>query len=147
MHIESTVNKQVITQKYINDLTYEVIGAAIHVHKTMGKGLLESVYHCCLKEELKHHNINYETELIIPVKYRDKTLDVNFRCDLFIEKCLVLELKSVKEMPSIFEAQLLTYMKLLQAPKGILVNFFCDNIFKEGQKTIVNEYFELLPKS
>lgn len=146
LHIESIPNKSIVTQKHLNDLTYEVVGAAITVHKTLGKGLLESVYHSCLKEELSYKKINYQTELSIPLIYREKSLDINFRCDLFIENCLVLELKSVKEMPNIFEAQLLTYMKLLRAPKGILLNFFCDNIFKEGQRTIVNEYFESLPK-
>jgi GxxExxY protein len=74
-------------------------------------------------------------------------MNVDFRCDFFIENCLVVELKSVYEMSSIFEAQLLTYMKLLKSPKGILINFNCFNIFKEGQKTFVNEYFKLLPKN
>ena len=74
-------------------------------------------------------------------------MNVDFRCDFFIENCLVVELKSVNEMSSIFEAQLLTYMKLLKSPKGILINFNCFNIFKEGQKTFVNEYFKLLPKN
>ncbi|HQS51771.1 MAG TPA: GxxExxY protein, partial [Daejeonella sp.] len=63
------------------------------------------------------------------------------------EKCLVVELKAVQEITSVFEAQLLTYMKLLKSPKGILINFNCSNIFKEGQKTYVNEYFNLLPKN
>ena len=69
------------------------------------------------------------------------------RCDLFVEKCLVVELKAVQEITAVFEAQLLTYMKLLKSPKGILINFNCSNIFKEGQKTYVNEYFNLLPKN
>jgi GxxExxY protein len=65
---------------------------------------------------------------------------------LFIEGCLVVELKAVNDMSGIFEAQLLTYMKLLKSPKGILINFNCGNIFKEGQKTFVNEYFAQLPE-
>ncbi|MCB0410187.1 MAG: GxxExxY protein, partial [Flavobacteriales bacterium] len=65
---------------------------------------------------------------------------------MFIENCLVLELKSVNDISSNFEAQLLNYMKLLKAPKGILINFNCNNIFHEGQKTFVNEYFSQLPK-
>ena len=69
---------------------------------------------------------------------------VDFRCDLFVENCLVIELKSVLQLNPIFEAQLQTYMKLLRAPKGIIINFNCSNIFKEGQKTIVNEYFKKL---
>lgn len=133
-----------ITQKYLNELTYEVIGAAIEVHKIMGRGLLESVYHQCLKEELMHRKINFQTEMKIPVIYKNKELEIDFRCDLFVEHCLVVELKVVQEISNIFEAQLLTYMKLLKSPKGILINFNCSNIFREGQKTFVNEYFNLL---
>ncbi|MDI1304790.1 MAG: GxxExxY protein [bacterium] len=133
-----------ITQKYLDDLTYEIIGSAIEVHKTVGRGLLESVYHQCMKEELSHRKINFFTEMKVPIIYKTKELTTDFRCDLFVENCLVVELKSVLEMNSIFEAQLLTYMKLLKAPKGIIINFNCFNIFKEGQKTFVNEYFKLL---
>ncbi|MDD2821940.1 MAG: GxxExxY protein [Flavobacterium sp.] len=135
-----------ITQKYLDDLTYEIIGSAIEVHKNMGRGLLESVYHQCLKEELSYRKINFYTEMKVPIIYKTKELITDFRCDLFVENCLVVELKSVLEMNPIFEAQLLTYMKLLKAPKGVLINFNCYNIFKEGQKTFVNEYFKLLPK-
>lgn len=132
------------TKSFLDDLTYEVIGGAIEVHKAMGRGLLESVYQLCLEEELRHRKINFQTEMKIPVEYKGKAMNVDFRCDLFIEKCLVVELKSVQEMIPIFEAQLQTYMKLLRAPKGLLINFNCSNIFHEGQKTFVNEYFRLL---
>lgn len=135
-----------LTQKYLDDLTYEVIGSIIEVHKLMGRGLLESVYQECLKQELLHRKINFLSEFQIPVIYKGTTLSIGFRCDMFIENCLVLELKSVNDISSNFEAQLLNYMKLLKAPKGILVNFNCNNIFKEGQKTYVNEYFSQLPK-
>ena len=133
-----------ITKKYLDDLTYEIIGGAIEVHKLMGRGLLESVYHQCLKEELSHRKINFQTEMKIPVDYKGKTLDIDFRCDLFIENSIVVELKAVNEMNAVYEAQLLTYMKLLKCPKGILINFNCSNIFNEGQKTFVNEYFSKL---
>jgi GxxExxY protein len=73
------------------------------------------------------------------------TLDIDFRCDIFIEGCLVVELKAAKEINmNVFEAQLLNYMKLLRAPKGVLLNFNCSNIFNDGQKTYVNEYFRRL---
>ena len=132
------------TQKQINELTYEVIGCAIEVHKHLGAGLLESIYHQCLIEELKSKNINYKSELKLPIIYKGKELETDFRCDLFIENCLVVELKSVSEIHPMHDAQLLTYMKLLKAPKGIIINFNCKNIFKEGQKTYVNEYFKYL---
>ncbi len=137
---------EILTKKYLNDLTYEVVGAVIEVQKYMGRGLLESVYHECMKEELTRRKISFKSELKLPVIYKEKTLNVDFRCDLYIENCLVTELKSVSEMHPVFEAQLLTYMRLLQAPKGILINFNSPNIFHEGQKTYVNEYFKLLPE-
>ena len=93
--MSSTESKN-ITQSFVNKLTHEVIGAAITVHKTMGRGLLESVYHECMKEELKRRDINFYTELTIPAHYFDKKLLVKFRCDLFVENCLVVELKAVR---------------------------------------------------
>jgi GxxExxY protein len=133
-----------ITKGFLNDLTYEVIGAAINVHKEMGKGLLESVYHACMKEELNHKHIKFQTELKVPVSYKTKQLDVDLRCDLLIEDCLVTELKAVNEFHRMFDAQVLSYMKLLKVPKGIIINFNCHNIFNDGQKTFVNEYFQVL---
>ena len=134
-----------ITQKYLDELTYEVVGASIAVHKIIGRGLLESVYHKYIIEELRHRKINFLTEVKIPVIYKDKELDVDFRCDVFVEKCLVVELKSVIAISNVHEAQLLNYMKLIKSPKGLIINFNCFNIFREGQKTLVNEYFKDLP--
>ena len=135
-----------MTQKYLDELTFNVIGAAIEVHKNMGSGLLESVYQQCMSEELTNRNINFITEFKVPVVYKEKELDIEFRCDLFIENCLVVELKSVSEIKPIHDAQVLNYMNLLKVPKGIIINFNCFNIFREGQKTFVNEYFKRLEK-
>ena len=134
-----------ITQKYLDELTYEVVGSAIEVHKIMGRGLLESVYHQCLKEELAIRGINYVSEMKIPVIYKEKELISDFRCDLLVENLIVVELKAITEI-QIVEAQILNYMKLTKSPKGILINFNCSNIFKDGQKTYVNEYYKNLPK-
>jgi GxxExxY protein len=120
-----------MTKKEIDKFTYEIIGCAIEVHKFMGSCLLESVYHQFMKEELTHRKINFCTEFKIPVTYKNKLLNVDFRCDLFIEDVLVVELKHVNEIIGAHEAQLLNYMKLLKAPKGILINFNCSIIFKE----------------
>lgn len=133
-----------MTKKAVNDLAYKVFGAAIEVHKNLGPGLLESVYHKCLKHELNLLKIKYVSEKTIPIEYKELQFETEFRCDLFIENCIIVELKSVKEFTPIFDAQLLTYMKLLKAPKGILINFNCYNLFDDGQKTFVNEYFSLL---
>jgi len=108
-----------ITQSYLKDLTYRVNGAAIEVHKNIGPGLLESVYHKCLKKELDLRNISFQSELIIPIHYKGIDIEAELRCDLYIENILCVELKAVKELHPIHEAQLMTYMKLLKSPKGI----------------------------
>jgi GxxExxY protein len=134
-----------LTKKYLKELTYDVIGAAIEVQKTIGPGLLESVYQKCMEEELILRKIHFESELTVPIHYKDKSIDTEFRCDLFVEKCLVLELKSVESIQPLHKAQIMTYMKLLNSPKGILINFNSLNLFSEGQLTFVNEMFRNLP--
>jgi GxxExxY protein len=110
-----------MTQKYLDNLTYSIIGAAIEVHKIMGRGLLESVYHQCLKEELTLRNINFVSEMKIPIIYKEKELESDFRCDLFVENAVIVELKSTLNSHPIFEAKLLNYMNLIKSPKGILI--------------------------
>ena len=134
-----------MNKKQLNALTYMVIGAAIEVHRNLGPGLLESLYHQCMIKELNIRQIKFETELLIPVVYKSETLESNLRCDLFVEKTIVVELKSVDAIDSIHHAQILTYMLLLKSPKGIIINFNCINLFKHGQKTLVNELFRKLP--
>ena len=134
----------IISRSYLKDLVYQVNGAAIEVHKSIGPGLLESVYHQCFKKELELRNINFSSKLSIPLQYKGYDLDSKLRCDLFVENCLVVELKSVNEMNPICEAQLLTYMNLLKAPIGLLINFNVKNIFYEGQKTLVNDFYNKL---
>ena len=112
-----------MTQKYLDELTFNVIGAAIEVHKNMGSGLLESVYQQCIIEELKNKKINFISEFKVSVVYKGKELDIDFRCDLLVENCLIVELKSVSEIKPIHDAQVLNYMNLLKVPKGIIINF------------------------
>lgn len=133
-----------ITKTYLNELTYQVNGVAIEVHKALGPGLLESVYHQCMNHELAQRGINYQTELIVPVHYNGIELETGLRCDLLIENALCVELKAIEKVLPIHEAQLFTYMKLLQSPKGIIFNFNVVNLYTEGQKTYVNEFFRTL---
>ncbi len=132
------------TKSYLLDLTFRVNGAAIEVHKTLGPGLLESVYKRCLMHELSLRGINFISEIFVPVHYKGIDLKAELRCDLFVENCLALELKAVEHVIPIHKAQLLSYMKLLEAPKGILYNFHSVNLYKDGQWTFVNEYFRKL---
>lgn len=135
---------ETMTKKYLDELTYQIIGAAIEVHKNLGPGLLESVYHKCMKEELSLRKIHFVSEVYAPVEYKGIELSTDLRCDLFIENCIAVELKSIELLAPIHEAQILTYMRLLNCPKGILINFNCVNLFKEGQKTFVNHLFREL---
>jgi GxxExxY protein len=134
-----------VTKSYLKDLTYQVNGAAIEVHKALGPGLLESVYHKCLKQELTLRNIKFQSELNVAIIYKGIEIDANLRCDLLIEDCLVAELKTADTIIPIHEAQLLTYMKLLKIPKGVIYNFKVMNLYQDGQKTFVNEFFRDLP--
>jgi GxxExxY protein len=122
-----------------------IIGAAIQVHKNLGPGLLESVYHRCLEHEFRLREIEYSSELAVPVTYKGLNIDTELRCDFLVENLIVVELKAVNEIIPLYEAQLLTYMKLLKRPKGVLINFNCVNLFKDGQKTYVNNWFSELP--
>jgi GxxExxY protein len=134
------------SQKYLSELTFKVIGCAIEVHRNIGPGLLESVYEKCFLRELVLRGIQYKNQLRIPLEYKGIYLDAELRCDVLIEDILLVEIKAIEGFLPVHEAVLLTYMRLLEKPKGILINFHCLNIFKEGQKTLVNELFAGLPK-
>ena len=135
-----------ITQKQINDLTYKIIGYAIEVHKELGPGLLESIYEKCLAHLLQLNGHKVSRQQVVPINFQGLYLDCDLRYDLLVDELIVVELKTVDEFHPVHEAKLLTYLKLLKKPKGILINFNCTNIFKEKQKTLVTEYFRDLPK-
>jgi GxxExxY protein len=134
-----------LTKKYLTELTSEIIGAAIEVHKEMGPGLLEKVYEVCMVHELGLRGIKVQSQQIIPITYKGITLDAELRYDLLVEECIIVELKAVLQMIPLFEAQTMSYAKLLQIPKAILINFTSTNIFYKGQKTFVNDIFRSLP--
>lgn len=133
-----------LTQHYLNQLTYKIIGCAIEVHRELGPGPLESVYEKCFTEELKSTNLQFISQQKVPVLYKGKMIDAELRLDVLVEDIIIVELKAVEELHPIFTAQILSYMKLLKKPKGILINFNCTNIFKEGQKTFVNDFYSEL---
>jgi len=135
-----------ITKKYLNELTYRVIGCAIEVHKHLGPGLLESVYEKCFLRELNLQSIANKCQICVPLEYKGLQLDTELRLDVLVEDILCVELKAQEGLLPIHDAVLLSYMQMLQKPKGILINFHCVNIFKEGQKTLVNNLFSLLPE-
>ena len=134
-----------ISKEYLDKLAYQINGAAIEVHKALGPGLLESVYHACLKHEFKLRNLSFVSQTVIPIFYKGIKVDAELRYDFLVENCVIVEIKSVESILPIHEAQLLTYMKLQQVPQGRLINFNCTNIIKEGQKSFVNEFYRQLP--
>jgi len=134
----------ILSKSDLKDLSYQINGAAIEVHKFLGPGLLESVYHKCMKKELAERGISFVSEMAVPVVYKGVEIETDLRCDLFVENCIVVELKAVEKIQPIFHAQLLTYMKLLRVPKGILYNFNSNNLYSEGQQSFVNDYYKLL---
>jgi GxxExxY protein len=135
-----------ITQKYLDELTYKIIGCAIEVHRIMGPGLLESVYKRCFLHELKLRGLSWKCEQIIHLIYKDIYVDTDFRYDVLVEDLIVVELKSIESFAKVHEAIILSYMQSLKKPKGLLLNFNCANIVKEGQKTFVNNIYAGLPK-
>ena len=133
-----------MTKKELKDLIYKVIGAAIEVHKQMGPGLLESIYHKCLIQEMTLRDINFKSELVIPIEYKGISLESDLRCDLFIEDVLVVELKATDKIIPIHVAKLMSYMNLLESPIGLMINFNVTNIYEHGQKTYVNYRYSVL---
>jgi GxxExxY protein len=133
------------TQKKITTLSYEIVGCAIEVHKALGPGLLESVYEKCLKQDLKNKGYQVEQQLRVPIDYKGYSFDADLRLDLMVENCIIVEIKTVENLLPVHEAQLLTYMSLLEKPQGLLINFFTDNITKT-MKPMVNRFFSSLPK-
>ena len=108
---------------HINQLSYNIIGAAIEVHRVLGPGLLESAYEECLCHELDLRGLAYERQKPLPVVYKDVRLDAGYRIDILVENRVVLELKAVETLLPIHEAQLLTYLKLGGWQVGLLINF------------------------
>ena len=105
------------------ELTAEIIGAAIEVHRVLGPGLLESAYEACLCRELRLRNIAFTCQTPLPVAYKDIMLDCGYRIDVEIEGKVIVELKSVEELTGLHRAQLLTYMRLSGKRVGLLLNF------------------------
>ena len=112
-----------MTKKYIDELTYTIIGAAIEVHKSLCPGLLESVYHKCLKQEFMLRSLNFGSEFIVPVEYKGIHVETDLRCDFLVEEAIVVELKAVEQMYALWEAQILSYLRLTKLHIGFLINF------------------------
>jgi GxxExxY protein len=132
-----------MTKKQITQMSYEIIGLAIKVHKHLGPGLLESIYEKCLTYELSKNGFKVESQKKVSIYYDEIEFDSDMRLDLLVNDCIILELKSVSQLLPIHEAQILSYMKLLKKPQGLLINFNSTRL-TNSTKPLVNEYFNLL---
>lgn len=119
------------TQESTDQLTSTIIGAAIEVHRTLGPGLLESAYEVCLAYELNLRDLKVIRQQLLPIIYKGIKLDCDYRLDLLVEDEVIIEVKSVKDLTLVHEAQLLSYLKLLGRGRGLLINFNV-HLLKDG---------------
>jgi GxxExxY protein len=115
--------KSDLDRKALNTLSHEIIGAAIEIHSTLGPGLLESVYRTCMIHELRALGRHVDVERVVPIYYKDLTLEGSYRVDLMVDDVIILELKSVEHVLPVHRAQLLSYLRLTKRPLGLLINF------------------------
>ena len=121
----------------LNEISGQVVDAAIKVHSALGPGLLESAYEACLFYELGKRGLSVERQKIQPIVYEGVTIDVGYRMDLFVEGVVVVELKAVERLAPIHEAQLLSYLRLSGSKLGLLLNFNVTRM-ADGIKRMVN---------
>ena len=122
----------------MNQLSYQIIKAAINVHKELSPGLLESVYQACMVIELKIMGIKVEPEVALPIYYRgEKVHNEGFRLDLLVEDTIIVELKSVGKVQDVHKKQLLTYLRIAKKSLGLLINFN-EVVLKDGLSRIIN---------
>ena len=120
-------------------ISKQILDASIEVHKQLGPGLLESVYEICLYKELITRNLFVQRQVILPVKYKNETLELDFRLDLLVVEEIIIELKAVEILLPVHEAQLITYLKLADKPLGFLINFNVPKLV-DGFKRRVNNF-------
>ena len=119
----------------VNKLIYDAIGASFEVYNTLGPGLLESVYEKALIHELKLRGLNVSSQVPVEIVYKGETVGADLRLDIIVNDTLIIELKSVETLMPVHFKQVRTYMKLLDKPAGLLVNFDVSD-FKNGYKVI-----------
>ena len=120
-----------------NEIAAEVVDCAIHVHREMGPGLLESVYEACLFTELSERGLNVERQVVVPVIYKGQTIEEAFRADIIVESKFLIELKACSALTDVHLAQTLTYLKLLNFNLGLLLNFNVA-LLKHGIRRVIN---------
>ena len=120
-----------------DSISHQVIGAAIEVHRTLGPGLLESIYEAALCMELDERALKVRRQIELPVSYKWRLLDGGYRIDLMVEELVIIEIKAVERLLPVFESQLLTYLKLANKRLGLLVNFN-SSVVSNSVRRVVN---------
>ncbi|MDP2041357.1 MAG: GxxExxY protein [Algoriphagus sp.] len=120
-----------------NEISSQIIGAAIEVHKHLGPGLLESSYEACLLFELRQMGLNVKSQVALPIYYKGLRLEAGYRIDILVEEKVIIEIKAVDEFSDIHTAQILTYLKLTNLKLGLLINFNSAKLVN-GLKRVVN---------
>jgi GxxExxY protein len=121
----------------LNDISGEIVDAAVAIHREIGPGLLESVYEVILAHELKSRNLGVDRQVAVPIEYRGLRFEVGYRLDLLVEDIIIVEIKSVTDVTDVHKKQLLTYLRLQSKPLGLLLNFNV-NLMKQGIVRIAN---------
>lgn len=120
----------------LNELTRQIIGAAIEVHRRLGPGLLESAYETCLAYELQQLGLSFERQKALPLVYKEITLDQGYRIDLLVERKVIVELKVVERIAPVHEAQVLAYLRFSRCKIGLLFNFNA-KLLKDGMRRFI----------
>ena len=120
----------------MDDLSYEIIGCAIDVHREIGPGLVESIYQTCMEREFQLNEIRYKSQMHMAVEYKGIVTDAFYRLDFLVEDLIVVELKAIEAILPVHKSQLLTYMRLLKKPKGILLNLIVQISSKRAKKLL-----------
>ena len=121
----------------LNEISKQIIGAAIEVHRTLGPGLVESAYESCLEYELSQRGMTVERQKQLPIEYKTVVIDAAFRLDLVVNEKVIVELKAVEQVYPIHKAQLLTYLKLSGLELGLLINFNV-RILRDGVSRVIH---------
>ena len=129
----------------VEDLAKQAVDCGFRLHKDIGPGLLESVYEVLLAEALRERGLTVQRQVLVPIRYKDVVIDNAFRVDLLVERDLVIELKSTERDSALFPKQLLTYLRVMGLPLGLLMNFGQET-FKQGVQRVVNNHREAPPQ-
>jgi iron complex transport system substrate-binding protein len=128
--------------KSVEEIAAVAVDCGLHMHRDLGPGLLESAYETVLAHLLRQRGLYVETQVIVPITYQGMNIDPGFRADIVAEGKLLIELKSVERLMPVHSKQVLTYLRFMKLPVGLLMNFSCET-FREGLKRVVNNHHEI----